>query len=174
MSVVDCGIHGVDGAGDVPVPDARQPLHRLGTVRRLQGVTRRTIARRLNVDVEQIKAQEEETSDLLLSELHQWQQILDVPVAELLVEAGDPLSAPVMKRAQMVRIMKTVLAMLEEASQVSVQRMVQTLVDQLVELMPELEGVSPWHAVGKRRRRDDYGAAAERCVSDDMFVDGDE
>ena len=38
-------------------------------------------------------------------------------------------------------------------------------------MMPELQGVSPWHAVGKRRRLDELGVAAQRSLSDDVFVD---
>ena len=146
-------------------------LHRLAAVRRQQQVSRRTVARRLGMEISQVKAQERESSDLLLSRLYQWQQLLEVPITELLVEAGDPLSEPVLKRAQLVRVMKTVLAILETSEQESIQRMAQTLVDQLTEIMPELEGVGPWHAVGERRRRDEYGVAAERRLADTLFTD---
>jgi hypothetical protein len=67
--------------------------------------------------------------------------------------------------------MKTAQAILAQTKQVRVRRMAQTMVDQLVELMPELAEVGPWHAVGKRRRRDEYGAAAQRRLSDDVFLD---
>jgi transcriptional regulator with XRE-family HTH domain len=148
-----------------------KPLHRVGTVRRLQGISRRTAARHLNMDVCQVKQQERETADMPLSRLYDWQQLLDVPIAELLVEADDPLSEPVLKRAQLVRVMKTALAILEATELESVRRMVQTLVDQLTQIMPELEGIGPWHAVGERRRRDEYGVAAERRLSEDVFLD---
>ncbi len=49
--------------------------------------------------------------------------------------------------------------------------MAQTLIDQLLEIMPELAGVGPWHAVGQRRRLDELGMAAERRLSDDVFLD---
>lgn len=146
-------------------------LHRLGIVRRLQGISRRTVARRLNTDVAQVKTQERATSDLLLSDLYRWQQVLDVPMCELLVEAGNDLAAPVLRRAQLVRVMKTVLAIQETTSEESIRRMAQTLIGQLTELMPELKDVTAWHTVGKRRRRDEFGIAAERRISDDVFVD---
>jgi hypothetical protein len=171
MCIMNCSVPGVGGPEELELPTSKQPLHRLGTVRRLQGVTRRTVARHLKIDVAQVKRQELETTDMLLSCLYEWQKVLDVPVAELLVEADDPLSAPVLKRAQLVRVMKTVLAIIEEARQEPIRRMAQTLADQLIEIMPELRGVSPWHAVGKRRRRDDYGVAAERRLSEDVFLD---
>src|SRR6516162_8442772 len=62
-------------------------LHRLATVRRQQGISQRNIARRLNIDIATVRQQEEETTDLPLSTLYQWQRILEVPIAELLVDS---------------------------------------------------------------------------------------
>jgi transcriptional regulator with XRE-family HTH domain len=146
-------------------------LHRIATVRRLQGISRRTVARRLNVEVAEIRRQEEETNDLPLSVLYEWQKVLDVPVAELLVESVDELSQPLLQRAQLVRLMKTALAILELADSETTRGMAQSLVDQLVEVMPELQGISAWHGVGKRRRLDDLGIAALRTLSDDIFIE---
>jgi transcriptional regulator with XRE-family HTH domain len=170
MSIVDylAGAGHANGNGHSA---PRSPLHRLATVRRLQGVSRRTLARRLNTEVTEIRRQEEETADLPLSTLYDWQRALEVPVAELLVESEDALSEPLLKRAQLVRLMKTALAIQEQADQDAIRLMAQTLVDQLLEIMPELRGVSAWHAVGKRRRLDELGIAAERTLSDDVFLD---
>lgn len=170
MSIADFSLTGFSDAPVPPVtPDATRPLHRLAAVRRLQGVSRRAIARRLNVDIATVKQQEDETSDLPLSVLYLWQEMLEVPVVELLVESEEQLSPPIEHRARMVRVMKTVLAILERATQPSVRRMAQNLVEQLVEVMPELKGVSAWHAVGQRRRLDEYGRAAERRISRDSL-----
>ena len=49
--------------------------------------------------------------------------------------------------------------------------MAQTLVDQLIEVMPELQGISAWNAVGKRRSLDEFGVAALRSLSADVFRD---
>jgi transcriptional regulator with XRE-family HTH domain len=173
MKVVDSdGVRVVDPDGmKVPPGADRRPLHRLATVRRNQGVPRRQIARELNIDVEIVKQQEEETSDLPLSTLYKWQRLLDVPVAELLVDDDAPLSPPVMKRAQMVRIMKTVLSIIEQSSKPLIRRMAQNLVNQLVELMPELKDLTPWNSVGQRRRVYEYGRAAQRTFSIDGLVD---
>ena len=170
MSIVDCA-SGTGGSQEFKPPAPRRSLHRLASVRRLQGISRRTVARRLNVDVEVIRREEVETADLPLSRLYQWQDALEVPISELLVESEDSLSHPLLKRAQLVRLMKTALAILEQADQEPVHLMAQTLIDQLIEMMPELQGVSPWHAVGKRRRLDELGVAAQRSLSDDVFVD---
>ena len=76
-----------------------------------------------------------------------------------------------MQRAQLVRLMKTALALREVADVEGTQRMAQTLVDQLIEVMPELRDVSAWHAVGKRRRLSDVGVAALRSMSEDVFIE---
>ena len=171
MSATDCSTSQSGDSNGVSVSTTKRPLHRLGVVRRLQNVSQRTVARHLGTEIATVRQQERATSDLSLSQLYEWQEVLEVPVSELLVEDHDPLSSPVMKRAQLVRIMKTALAILEAAEQKPVQRMAQTMVDQLVDLMPELEDVGPWHTVGKRRRHDELGIAAERSLSEDVFLE---
>lgn len=166
---------GLPEVGEVPPAAGRvthpQALHRIAEVRRQQGVTLRTIARNTGVEVRLLRQQEEETTDLRLSELYRWQDALDVPVGDLLVESNAPLSTPVMERARMVKVMKTVAAIMETAQSVSVQRLAQTLANQLVEIMPELDGVSPWPAIGQRRSLDDYGRAAERRLTGRLLRD---
>lgn len=125
-------------------------LHRVREVRREQGISIKRASQHLGVSVEEARRQEEPTTDLTLAQLHAWQKLCEVPVADLLVEPDCDLSAPVLQRARMVRVMKTVQAILERTGQQSVKRLGQTLVNQLVELMPELKGVSSWHAVERR------------------------
>jgi transcriptional regulator with XRE-family HTH domain len=170
MSISDASLN-TDDAKDVRIPAHRHSLHRIATVRRLQGISRRTVARCLNVQETEVRRQEQESHDLPVSQLYEWQKALDVPIAELLVESDDTLSQPLMQRAQLVRLMKTAAALLENASQDTTRLMAQTLVDQLVEVMPELEGVSAWHTVGKRRSLNELGIAATRTLSDDVAGD---
>ena len=152
----------------VEVKDA-QALHRISEVRQQQGISLRSAARRMGADVSQLKEEENANSDLRLSDLYRWQEALEVPVTDLLAEQTEPLSRPVMLRAQMVRVMKTAAAILEQAESSPIQAMAQTLVHQLVEIMPELAEVSPWHTVGQRRSLDDYGQAFDRRLSEDML-----
>jgi hypothetical protein len=65
--------------------------------------------------------------------------------------------------------MKTAAAILEKAQTSPVRRMVTMLVEQLLEIMPELSDVSAWHTVGQRRTLDDYGRAVERQLPDDLL-----
>jgi len=173
MSITDYGTCGTEFRYPAVVkwPTANRPLHRLGKVRRQQEVSLHTMAQRLGTPVSNVKWQEQERADLLLSKLYQWQKVLDVPVAELLVEPEESLSPPVMKRARMVRLMKTVAAILERNQDPAIERLAQMMADQLIEIMPELEGVGPWNAVGQRRTMDDLGQAARRCISLEILRD---
>jgi transcriptional regulator with XRE-family HTH domain len=153
-------------AGQTPSGPGEKPLHRIAAVRRRQGVALRTVARVLNVEIEEAARQEQEFTDLTLSTLQKWQAVLDVPIAELLVDTEEMLSAPVLERARLVRVMKTAATIMEKADNPRVRRLGETLIQQLVEIMPELEGIGPWHEyIGPRRRRDECGRIAERQVS---------
>lgn len=145
-----------------PVAHFPFPLHRLAEVRKSQGVSVVNMARRLNRETMDVRTQEKPTSDILLSQLYQWREILDVPVSELLIDPGDTLDDPIKSRASLVRVMKTVRSILEAAHEKPIQRMAQTLFDQLVEIMPELAEVSAWPSVGQSREFKDYGQAIYR------------
>jgi hypothetical protein len=114
----------------------------------------------MHMSVAEISRQEE-ADDLPLSVLYGWQKVLGVPITELLVEPEYSLSRPLKQRAQLVRVMKTSLALLETADGKGTGEMAQTLVDQLVKIMPELQGVDAWH---------DVGAAALRQMPDGAFT----
>ncbi len=145
-----------------------QPLHRLAEVRHQQGVTLRNVARRMGVELKTVRAQEEPLCDLTLSTLYAWQQVLDVPVADLLVDDMGPLSPAVKQRAQLVRVMKTAVAMLEQSDSPKTKRMAQTLIDQLLDIMPELKEVGAWHTVGQRRTIHEIGRIGSQTVPDDF------
>jgi len=144
-------------------------LHRLADVRKEQGISQRSVARQMRTDLRSVRSQEDETADLRLSDLYRWQKVLGVPMADLIEDPGDDLSGPIEARANMVRLMKTAAAMLERAESPRMRRMAQTMVDQLIEIMPELKEVSPWHAVGQRRSLEEYGRVTERLVADEAF-----
>jgi transcriptional regulator with XRE-family HTH domain len=134
-------------------------------------MTRRTAARRLGIGVAELKHQEQKTTDLPLSVLYKWQRVLNVPLEELLVEPDDSLSPPLMKRAQLVQLMKTAVSITEQAQQTSIKRLAQTLIAQLTEIMPELREVNSWPVVGQRRRRSEYGQAVERSLPEETFTE---
>lgn|SRR5487761_1092739 len=144
-------------------------LHRIQEVRRQQGLSLRRVGQILHTDVRDLRREEDPGADLPISRLYDWQEALEVPVGDLLVDSGAPLSTPVLERARLVRIMKTVAAIREKAQSTSIERLAQTLVDQMVEIMPELEGINPWHSVGQRRSLEEYGRIVERTYSDQIW-----
>jgi transcriptional regulator with XRE-family HTH domain len=155
----------------VPVASARPVLHRIADVRKRQGVSVRSVARRMHTSIDQVRRQEEPGCDLLLSELLRWQQALEVPLSDLLIESESPLSEPILTRARLLRVMKTVKAIQETATSNSIQRFAAMLEQQLIEVMPELKDVSAWHSIGQRRSPNELGRTAERPLPDSMFGD---
>ncbi len=138
------------------------PLHRIGEVRRSQSLSLATVARRLHLEVAAARAAEMPQSDMLLSNLYQWRTILDVPVAELLIDPEELPSNPIRNRGQLLRMMKTVRTILESTQEQRTQILAQTLSDQMIELMPELVGVTSWPTIGQSREFKDYGQAVFR------------
>ncbi|MFO0791446.1 MAG: hypothetical protein U0805_18455 [Pirellulales bacterium] len=162
--------------GHLPVPplaapEAKRPLHRIADVRKRQGVSLRAAARRMHTSIDQVRRQEDPCCDLQLSDLLRWQQALEVPIGDLLVENDAPLSEPVQTRARLLRIMKTVKAIQETAASSSIQRFATMLEQQLLEVMPELKDVSAWHSIGQRRSPNELGRVAERPLPDSFFGD---
>lgn len=137
-------------------------LHRIATVRRSQGISLLNCARRLGITLQEARYQEQPTTDLTLSQLNAWKDALDVPLSELLGESSDFLEDPIRNRAMMVKVMKTAKQILQTAHESRIRFMGQTLVDQLVELMPELTHISAWPDVGQSHENREPGVAATR------------
>ena len=129
----------------------RRVFHRIKEVRHQQGCSVRRAAQMLKCDAQTVRREEDESTDLPISRLLEWQKVLEVPLSELLVEADEPLSPPVLQRARLVRLMKTAMAVEEKAASPQQKRLALTLIEQLKEIMPELDGVTPWNSVGQRR-----------------------
>jgi transcriptional regulator with XRE-family HTH domain len=122
--------------------ECAHPLHRLGEARQQEHMSRSTLARHLGITVKDVRWQECKTTDLPLSVLHKWAKALDLPVAELVVEPDDSFSMPVFNRVCLMRAMRTATAILERTGNPQTKRLAQTLVDQLMEIMPELRGMN--------------------------------
>lgn len=152
--------------------DENRPLHRIAEVRKLQGISIRSASRRMGIPMEQVRREERTDSNLTMEDLVRWQQALEVPMIDLLVDENAPLSTPVLARAKWLRIMKTVKALLETTESANVNRMARMLEDQVLEVMPELKDVSAWHSVGQRRTQDEVGRIAESPVASNFANDG--
>ena len=159
-----------------PVQSARPEqapttYHRIQEVCIQQGATARALSRKMDLGVTEIREQENPNTDLRISDLLRWQKVLEVPLVDLLVDNEGPLSEPVTRRANMLRVMKTAKAILETSNDSSVKRLADMLVSQLVEIMPELSDVAAWHTVGQRRTQNDLGRIVERSIPDTFFTE---
>jgi len=148
---------------------SQRQLHRIAEVRQQQGVTLRNVARRLGIEMAVIRRQEQGDCDLRITDLQRWQQVLDVPMADLLEESEGQLSGPVLARSRMVKLMKTAAAIREQVGEGQSGRLIEQLIGQILEIMPELADVTPWHTVGQRRTLDDVGRTACDTVPDELF-----
>lgn len=153
----------------VDQPSAAQGLQKLSSARRRQGLSIRCVAQRLGRTVSEVRAQEDERADLLVSDLYRWQAALEVPIDELLHEPEDSLSPMVSMRAQLLKVMKTAMAIRRQARSEAERRLGRLLTEQLLEMMPELKEVSGWPAVGHRRRADEVGRIGENPISEDWL-----
>lgn len=178
MASVDCphecdfGFEDIRNGGRDPLHHQRHQnkrFHRIAHVRQRQQVSLRNASRRLGISLAEVRRQEQADCDLCLSQLLKWQQVLGVPVAELLVEADGQLAGPVLERSRMIKLMKTATAIRDRARGTAIGRLVAMLIAQLVELMPEVEGVTPWPESGQQRRLDELGRTAQFPVPEELF-----
>ena len=162
-------------AGDTTTDDfenPRGPLHRIGIARRQQGMSLRTVASRMQTTVSELRSQEDDDADLPLSVLYRWCQVLDVPVEELLVEPKDTFSTPILQRTQMMHLMKTAMAIQENCRSEQVGRLVTTMIDQLVDAMPELKEIRTRQPAPDKSSSKRLGRAAYHTLPDTLFCEG--
>ena len=158
------------GGNPGPRRSRSRRLHRIAEVRQQQGVTLRNVARRLGIEMAVIRRQEQPDANLRISDLLQWQHVLEVPLSDLLEEGEGQLSGPVLARSRMVKLMKTAAAIREQVgNEKQAAHLINQLIEQILEIMPELADVTPWHTIGQRRTLDDVGKVARYTVSDDLF-----
>lgn len=137
--------------------------HRVAEVREQQGVSQRTLARRLGIEVKALQNIEHPESDLSLCQLRALQAALDVPLIDLLEDSCE-LSRPIAERAKMVKAMKTAVALREAKLNPRVERLVTMLCEQLIDVMPELAEVSGWPQFGSRRGTSALGKALSQPI----------
>ena len=173
MSTSELDTGGISGIGEQHLPptagsSAPVENHRLRAVRQEQGLSLRRVAQMLGCDIEVVRREEEGHAELTLSRLYQWQSVLEVPIADLLVDSGAPLSTPVLQRARLLKLMKSVAAILQRTRDAGTRRLAEGMSQQLKEIMPELDGVTPWHAVSDRRPVGRLGRVVQQVYSFDL------
>lgn len=157
--------------GNNPRLNGSPALHQVGTVSQRKRISPRAVAQNWGVDVSEIRRQQSEFTDLTLSQLYRWQRELGVPLTELLLDHEEPLSDMLRWRAQLIKLMKTVVLVQQTSLEPRTQRLVATLIDQLTQIMPELREVGPWHGSGNHRGLNELGRAVDYRLSEDSLWD---
>ena len=116
-------------------------LHRLGAVCREKKIPRRVLAKRLGITLEDLRL-EEESIDLSIGRLTQWAAALGVPVTELIIEPDIGFGLTCLEPPQAKRLMEAANSLRKRTRRRSVQRLAQTFMDQLSEMLPELEQIA--------------------------------
>lgn len=115
------------------------PLHRIDLACRRRGVTVEAAADWLNLEPVKVQKQLEQQTDLKLGQLYDWQELLEAPLSELLIDSDDVLSDPIQAHAELGKLMETAISIKEGSRQASTQRLAIMLIEQLIDLAPELE-----------------------------------
>ncbi|MDG2208292.1 MAG: hypothetical protein P8K78_10340 [Pirellulales bacterium] len=148
-----------------------QPLHRIREIRGQQEVTLRALARKMHMPMRDVRAQEDPSCDLPLTALYRWQQALRVPASEILVEPGDKLSSPVNIRARLLRMMKTIVTILDKPQPERTANLLENLRNEILAVMPEIESIDRWHGSNATRGADDIAAAVLRQIDEELLRD---
>lgn len=135
--------------------------HYIAETLRNQELTLEQCARKLGVSVDEAARQSEPDSNLTLSQLFDWSEVLDVPLPELLPFDSNT-SDPIRNRALLLRVMKTARQLQRSSRNTPFEYVATTLVDQLLEIVPEFAVVEPWPSVGKSRVAKSEGLSARR------------
>lgn len=142
-----------------------RPLHFIASTLRKQNATLAGCARRLGLTPAEAAAQARPDADLTLSQLYAWRAVLDVPTSEL-IPFVDVVPDPIRNRALLLRTMKTARQLQNLSRGTRLEPAVASLVDQLVELMPELAETPAWPTVGQSRAPRESGSATRRVDAD--------
>ncbi len=145
--------------------NSTRPLHFIAATLRKQNATLAGCARRLGLTLSEAAAQTRPDADLALSQLYAWRAVLDVPTSEL-IPLEDVVPDPIRNRALLLRTMKTARQLQDLSRGTRLESAVASLVDQLIELMPELAEVPAWPTVGQSRAPREPGNATRRVDAD--------
>jgi len=118
-------------------PSDRMRLHRLAAVRREKGICRYELAEKLGLSVEEVRLQEQ-AANPSVGTLNQWATALNVPVTELVVEPDEWQDSTHLAKAKAERMLRVAATLRDHSRRRSIQRLAQTFVDQLTEILPAL------------------------------------
>lgn len=146
-----------------------QKFHRLATVRRQERVSWKSLSRRSGIPIADLKRQEDESNDLLLSTLYRWHAAINVPVEELISEPNEHISSSLRFKTQLIRVTKTVLLMLEQSNDEKTSILANEILAQLFQIMPSLKEVGPWPTRNYARPKSELPKILDHQISSEWF-----
>jgi transcriptional regulator with XRE-family HTH domain len=144
-------------------------LHRLKAVRRAMGMQRREFAQRLGMTIEELR-QKEVSTDLSISTLYRWAAQLGVPITEFIVEPEECLAPTRLAPSQATRLMKAAAKLRDRSRRRSIQRLAQTFVEQLTEILPTLEALAQKNHGSARRPHRQPPPSGPRALPGHVFT----
>ena len=141
---------------------AKRTFHQIAQVRESQGMSIQNCARKLGIPLQEAREQEKPTSDLTISQLIAWKEVLDVPLSELVGPFEDELQNPIRNRAKLLKVMKSAKYIHQHTRESRIRTMAENQIDQILEIVPEFETVSPWPEVGQSHEARQPGVAVSR------------
>jgi transcriptional regulator with XRE-family HTH domain len=157
---------------DFGTPSSQVVLHRLGAVCRVKGISRRELAQRLGLTLQELR-QQEQSPDLSVATLFAWAAKLGVPVTSLVVDSEEDSVPPThLAQAQAARLMKLATRLRDRSRRRSIQRLSQTFVDQLVEIIPALTQLAKKNCRRSRRANPQSAAIVPRPLPEQVFTRG--
>ena len=116
-------------------------MHRLAAIRREKGMPRRVLAQRLGITVAELRLKEA-SADVPISTLCRWAAALEVPITDLVVEPEESATLTRLPPVLAARLMKVAAKLRDRSRRRGIQRLAQTFVEQLTEILPGLEQVA--------------------------------
>ena len=148
--------------------NGRKAVHRLQQARNAAGVSIRSMTARTGLPASTLKTQEE-SDDLYLSDFIRWQRALAVPFEELVEPYTGQMADHIRFRASLVRLMKSVKALYQDELSERQQNVVNNVVYQLEQIMPELSDVESWPQFGPRRNGVDTAPVELNAIETSMW-----
>jgi len=167
--------------------ESQSHLNNIREVRKREGITIRTMIKRLGITKYEYEKLEADDKDLKISELQRIQAALCVPLQELITPADeDPSFEFITDRVHVLRAYKSAMSLqklLASSGKADVKRMLERLIADLLVIFPELDGhtinrddstgVHGW-PIGHRRTNDnpgDLGKTALNPVPEQFFFE---
>ena len=143
-------------------------VHRLRQVREQSETSLRAVASRTGIPIGILRKQQD-SNEISLVDFLRWQRALNVPFEELLQPIATELADHIRVRAGLVRLVRSIKSLLHDELTERQATIVENIIDQLNELMPELRAVPAWPAIGSRRSQNEPAVIESQMIDTNVW-----